>query len=145
MPRLIVTLSLAQIRELHFAGIDVRPNPHAWVDDQSIRAALDAGLSDDTRQPHSEATNRAVRVATYVRMIDAGCLPRKAYAEAYWRGTALRLKFVDGNTRLRAMQFRRDPLPTKVHILSGADEIAPYLPAGSVVQPAVMHLALMER
>ena len=145
MHRLAVNLTLTQIRELHFAGIDVRPNPHAWVDNQSIQAALDAGLTDDTRKPHTPDTNRAVRVATYVRMIDAGRLPRLAYAHVYWRGTALRMKFVDGNTRLRAMEFRRDPLATKIHIMGEVNEIAHHLPAGSLIPPAVQHLALMER
>ena len=134
MERTIVRVTLQQIRELQFAGIDVRPNPHAWVNDASIQAALDAGLSDNTRLPHTPDTNRAVRVATYVRMIDAGTLPRKAYADLYFRGTALRLKFIDGNTRIRAMEFRRDLSPIEVHVFGRSIELTEALPAACIVK-----------
>jgi hypothetical protein len=60
--------------------------------------------------------HRAARCATFVKMIEEGTLPRKFYAVMYFRGTAVRFKMIDGNTRWRAMQYAKDKNPVLIHV-----------------------------
>ena len=127
-PRIILSATLAQMASLSLYGVDVRPNAHSWVNDASIQAALDEGRTCDTLKPHTQDEDRAVRIASYVRMIDAGTLPRKLYAEMYFRGTALRFKVIDGHHRWRAMQFRKDRTPAEIHVFEQFHALREFLP-----------------
>lgn len=129
-----VSVTLDQLKSLFFYGIEVCPNAYEWVDDASIQLKLDEGYREDTTIPHTPATNRAGRIASYVRMIDEGTLPRFAEADLAFRNVRLRLSFRDGNHRLRAMQFRKDRESVEILIhgdSAGVWELREALPSHS--------------
>ncbi len=113
--RTVIYVTLRELDSLFAYGIDVLPCCHKWVTDQSIQQALDEGLEETELAPaHPDELHRAARTATFVRMLDSsrdlldnGKPFFKAYAEMYFRGTAIRFKMIDMNTRWRAMQFRK--------------------------------------
>ena len=74
-----------------------------WVDDASIAAALEHFRFDDPAVPHTPGTHRAHRIASIIRMMEAGVVfdPLQLTLE----GRRAHLK--DGHHRLRAYQYRK--------------------------------------
>jgi hypothetical protein len=128
-PRTILNVTLRELAQgLFGAGVDLIPNAHEWVTDASIQTAYDSGQTDTRHGSNPPHTHRAIRTATFVRMIDDvvtilddGRPFHKFYAECYFRGTAIRFKIIDGLTRERAMQFRHQ-MNTKVEIHTFGEE-----------------------
>ena len=94
----------------------VQPCVHSWVSDESIAYALEHLVFDDPAIPHHSGTHRANRIASIIRMMEAGV----EFDPIKIALTSDGIHIHDGHHRLRSYQYRRrlDRVPIYIGLQS---------------------------